>query len=430
MINWKLIKLLAIGFLAILLGACAKDDCVEKVTIKKKIPVYKSVEEVRNGTAIADNQPLQDPGKLYFRTDGYLFVGERGKGIHIIDNRNPQNPSKIGFVRIPGNTDMAVTDESEVMYANSFIDLYAIDISSPSNPEIIRRIDNVFDQSSMPGDGIGKLVEDKGVIVDFETEKVTQTADCSENPRRPGWNEGDFVTTESGSRANVNPQVSAIGGSMARFAIQNNHLYSVDWSELKIFSIYNPRKPERANEKQLSRGIETIFPYDDDDKLFIGSETGMFIYDNANPTDPNRLSRFTHATACDPVYPTDSYAYVTLNGNGDCGRAESALHVVDIRDLSNPQLIEEYEMDDPKGLAVKDQTVFLCDGKAGLKVYSARNKNRIADNQLDTKSGIHAYDVIPFGKTLMVVGKSGLYQYSFRDPANLNRLSWIPVVEN
>lgn len=421
---------LCVGVLLSALTACEKDQCVEKVTYEKKTPQYQSPEEIRQKVAIREEKALRDPGKLYLRTDGYLFIGERHEGIHILDNANPKNPQKIGFVRIPGNTDMAVKDD--IMYANSFIDLYAIDISSPSHPQIVNRMNDVFDQSSMPGDGLGKMVEGEGVIVDYEVKEVTESVDCSGRSGNTTTLVGaDNASTGTGAvrDANLDPSPSGIRGSMARFAIDGNYLYGVDWRNLKVFNIHNPQNPSETNEKSLGWGIETIFPYEDKDKLFIGSQTGMFIYDNSNPTDPTRISEFEHATMCDPVYPTDSFAYVTLNGNGECGRQRSELNVVNITDMEDPWLMEEYPMDDPQGLAVKNQTLFLCDGNAGLKVYNTENKYTITDQRLDHKNAIHAYDVIPYNKILMVIGESGLYQYNYDDPGNLQRLSRIPVME-
>jgi hypothetical protein len=38
-----------------------------------------------------------------------------------------------------------------------------------------------------------------------------------------------------------------------------------------------------------------------------------------------------------------------------------------------------------------------------------------------------AYDVIPLGKNLMLIGKDGLYQFDASNPKQLRQLSKIPV---
>ncbi len=416
---------IAIFSISILLASCTKDECEKQVTRKKQVPVYKSLAKIRASVGTAEKVDLKNPGKIYFRTDDYLFVGEKHKGIHIYDNAEPSNPRNIGYIQIPGNTDMAV--KGDIMYANSYTDMYAIDISNPSSPEMLERVDKVFENSSMSEGNTGKLNEDEGVIVDYQTKEVTEKVDCSGNDPRPldrrelsPQNSAGNTGFDAGSNA-----PSGIGGSMARFAISGNHLYAVDWSELNVFNLSNGQSPDKIRDKSLQEGIETIFPYKD--KLFIGSQRGMFIYDNSNPSNPVEVGRFEHARACDPVYPTDSFAYVTLNSNGPCGRTQNRLDVLNITDISNPQMMKTYSMEDPNGLAVEDQVLYLCDGRAGLKVYSTKDKYRINSNMLDHKEGIHAFDAIPHDEILMVIGNNGLHQYNFSNPENMKKLSHIPA---
>lgn len=416
--------------LTVLFAACTKDECKKKVTMEKQVPVYKSLAKIRASAGTAKATDLKSPGKIYFRTDDYLFVGEKHHGIHIYDNADPSNPQNVGYVQIPGNTDMAV--KGNIMYANSYTDMYAIDISNPSNPEIVDRIDKVFENSSMSEGNMGKLEEDEGVVVDYETKEVTEEVDCSggrpseATPLDGRQTASGFKDANSGNAGfdAGNNSTSGIGGSMARFTIDGDHLYAVDWSDLNVFDITNPQSPDKVTDQSLQAGIETIFSYQD--KLFIGSQRGMFIYDNSTPTNPSEIGRFEHARACDPVYPTDSFAYVTLNSNGNCGRTNNRLDVLNITDIDNPQLMTSYRMEDPNGLAVVDKVLYLCDGRDGLKVYSTQNKHDIDDNQLDHKAGIHAFDAIPHDELLMVIGNNGLYQYNFSDPDNLQKLSHIP----
>ncbi len=402
--------------------SCTKDKCEKKITYIKKDPIYKDISEIRSKVGVQPDKTLQDPGKIYYRTDQYLFVNERLKGIHIFDNSDPKNPQKIGYINIPGNTDMAI--RRDVLYANSFVDLYAIDISDPSNVSIIKRKDDVFKNARMNEDSLGIYKDGKGVIADFNKETKEKTVECS-GPR-PEFRDGDWVRLSNNSKSpSGGSEATGVGGSMARFAVTRGHLYCVDWENLSIFNVENPSNPRKQKEKQINNGIETIFPYEK--KLFIGSRTGMFIYDNANPKDPQRLSQFRHVQACDPVYPTDSFAYVTLNGGRECGTPGNQLDVIDITNIQSPNLISSFSMEDPKGLVVKNKTLFLCDGKAGLKVYDTKDPRAITDNMKTHKADIDAFDAIAQNDLLMVIGESGLYQYDKSNPGNLKRLSFIPA---
>jgi hypothetical protein len=68
-------------------------------------------------------QAITSPGKIY--TYGkYLLVNELKEGIHVYDNTNPQFPIALGFLRILGNTDMAIKDN--VLYADHMGNLVSL----------------------------------------------------------------------------------------------------------------------------------------------------------------------------------------------------------------------------------------------------------------------------------------------------------------
>lgn len=137
----------------------------------------------------------------------------------------------------------------------------------------------------------------------------------------------------------------------------------------------------------------------------------MYIYDITNPEKPEFVSEFRHGTACDPVVVDGNYAYVTLKGGNFCGSTESGLYVIDISNLKNPELKVIYPMSGPNGLGIKGDTLFICDGDAGLKVYDKSNAPNIT--LVNTFENIIAYDVIPLSSSLLMIGDKTLYQYEY-----------------
>ena len=137
----------------------------------------------------------------------------------------------------------------------------------------------------------------------------------------------------------------------------------------------------------------------------------MFIYNIDKPETPLFISEFQHGTACDPVVVDDNYAYITLRAGNFCGAFDSSLEIVDISDIYNLKLIKSYTMDNPYGLGIKDNLLFICDGTSGLKVY---NKGNIEELELlNTFKDITAYDVIPMENNLLLIGENTLYQYTY-----------------
>lgn len=422
---------LFILLVAVTFWSC-NDQCKETRVTRRFTNVTRSVLELRTMLKTESPRSLERPGKMYIKGD-YLFVNEVKEGIHIINNKDKSHPEFITFIRIPGNGDMAVRDN--ILYADSFTDLVAIDISDPQNPKEIERIKNVFKNGNFDG-GIWTLNETTGAIsdqnVDFVTETVTVNCEDGINPSswwERGWLADRAFATAMSSASSASAPGSGgsngQAGSMARFALHQNFLYTVTQTSLHLFNVATPSKPKDFATVNFGWGIETIFPYEN--KLFIGSATGMFIFDNSNPAYPKQLSMFQHGRACDPVVVQDNIAYVTIRSGTACPGTQNQLDLVDVSDPSAPQLIKSYQMESPHGLSIDSPTLYLCEGAHGLKVFDVKDKFKIDKNLLAHFKDMDAYDVISLGKTLLLIGKDGFYQYDSSNPKDLRLLGKIPV---
>jgi hypothetical protein len=87
-------------------------------------------------------------------------------------------------------------------------------------------------------------------------------------------------------------------------------------------------------------------------------------------------------------------------------------------------------MTGPYGLGIDGNTLFVCDGDAGLKVYDVTDKLKVDSHKISGFPGIHAYDVIPVNGLLFMIGDDGFYQYDYSNLKNISLLSHIPVAEN
>lgn len=415
-------------FIAIFAISC-QDKIEETYTVNS--PEYIAYDELRSSFKVAEGKDIIQPGKIYFKDD-QIFVNEYMEGIHVVDNSDPASPIILKFIEIPGNVDLSI--RGNILYADSYVDLLAIDISSLDNIKELARIENAFPY--MIPDVIDGVIEEpidesQGVVSGWIASSKTIEVDpkIPNYDYYPRWTSDiafanvEMATTSSPGSAKA--PSSGTGGSMARFTIYDKYLYAVDISMLRLFDIASQAKPVLIKEEYIGWNIETIFPYDN--KLFIGSQTGMLIFSLADPTKPEYISTFRHAASCDPVVVDGDYAYVTLRAGNLCGDIQSQLDVIDISDISNPYLLIEYPMVEPYGLGIDDSILFVCDGPAGLKIYNASDPLNISSNMIKAYPEINAFDVIPLGEFLVMIGTDGLFQYDYSDLENISQISHIPI---
>lgn len=415
--------LILLSGLALALGGCLRDECKSSRTFVRLDPVYKTPLEFRTGVRAESPRALHKPGKIY-AFQQYLFINERQEGIHVIDNSDPANPRSVAFWAIEGNVDMAI--RGNYLYADQYVDLLTIDIGDLQNPRLVCRSQDAFTLHGFtPG---------QGYLVDYTQSQVTEEVSCTDDRwNNPWFRNGDVVFVQMdaafnggsapGFSSNTSiPAATGIAGSYARFALYDQYLYTVDRSLLRTWSVGKPDCPSKIDSVYAGWNIETIFPWKD--RLFLGSQTGVFIYNNKNPQKPVQESSFIHATGCDPVVCDDNNAYVTLHSGTTCNGDINQLDVIGIQNLPWTSLLKSYPMTKPMGLSLAGDYLYLCDD--GLKIFDKSSPASL--KLLSHLKNIKTYDVIALDAShLLIVGDSGFLQYDVSDPKNPKQISLLPV---
>jgi len=428
-------RLLFLSTIAILsLTSCLNDECESTRTYNKWSPVYVTEEGLRPDITNEAPRDLTNPGKIYTYRH-YLFINELRAGVHVIDNSDPAAPVPVSFIGIPGNVDISI--KGDILYADMFRDLVSIDISDLNNAVLVDRQENVF-ESFIPFDNSeGKY------IVEYQSTRESIIVDCGDDRWGQTWFRGGpdiFVDAEFDQLSNASRSPTAFsgapssfssvgtGGSLARFTITKDHLYALDDSRINVFEI-GSELPDKQSVVQVGWGIETIFPYKE--FLFIGANNGMFIYDTEDPAQPRELSMFSHARACDPVFVDDNIAYVTLRGGGPCNNQTNQVDVLDVSNVTAPELLATFPMTNPHGLSVLNDVLYLCEGEQGLKVFDVTDPLALDKSLITLIDRHHSFDVIALSSgLLLVIGDDGLYQYDVRDPNDIEPLSMIAVIKS
>ena len=399
-LKYFFVSLVFIGALS-----CDKNDDADYEFVQVATPQLMSKTAFRSSVEVIAPKTIEEPGKIYVYQD-YIFVSDVHSGIHIIDNFDPKSPKAIKFIQIPGNEDISVKDN--FLYADSATDLVVFDISDINNVSIIEQLEDVFNvyNYDIPVEAeavdYGKFDFDDDIIVGWtltteRRKKVDNTMDIALD---------DGVVLSAGAES-----TTGTGGSLARFQIVDNYLYTVGNYEMAIFNIQNLAEPVLSNTQYAGWNIETMFQAEG--YLYLGSTNGMYIYNLVNPSSPEFVSDFKHWEGCDPVVVDGDYAYLTLRGGNLCGQLESVLEVIDISDKTNPTLAARYNLENPYGLGIKNDMLYVCDGTAGLKLFERETSEDL--RLVNSLKDIQAKDVIPLEKSLIMIGEKTLYQYDYMD---------------
>jgi len=391
--------------------SCVKDKLTHSYTIY--MPIYETKEKVTLNIKSNPAKEIQSPGNL-FVYGNYIFLNEMDKGVHIIDNTDPSNPVDKAFIEIPGNLDIAV--KGNILYADMYQDLVAVDISDPLHAKLVKTVPGVFTERYYAN---GFVAANNMIIVGW-TRKDT-TVELARPQRSWLYPGGVLFDVAAASQSAAAAPIPGISGSMARFTIVNDYLYAVDHHSLRPISISVPAEPVAGHLISAGFDIETIYPFKN--KLFLGSMGGLYIYDISQPEAPVKEGDFIHARACDPVIADEKYAYVTLREGTTCGPTTNELEVVDVQDLHAPSLLKSYPMNKPQGVTKDDNMLFVCDD--GIKMYDASDPANIVLKE--HVAGLETRDAIAWNKNLIVVSANGLYQYDYSNSSDLTLRSKLSI---
>jgi hypothetical protein len=218
----------------------------------------------------------------------------------------------------------------------------------------------------------------------------------------------------SGSDSDVSS--TGTGGSTARFVIQKNHLITVENRVVNVFSLDDPYNPLHIDILTTRLDLETISPFDGD-KLLIGTNQGAVIMQHETPGTLVEVSFAAHFRSCDPVIAYGDYMYVTLRDGTKCATRETGVNqllVFNISDITQPIKRKEINIDQPFGLGISGNNLFVCYAHGVLKfdITDPENITEIGDYSHACEDVIASTDPMIFtndeGIRLVQDSESGL----------------------
>lgn len=239
-----------------------------------------------------------------------------------------------------------------------------------------------------------------------------------------------FFSGCSGESSTASSSSSGKAGSMARFAINGEHLYAINNNEIQIYNVEDEKNIIKQSKKSVNWDIETLFSYKN--YIYVGSETGMYIYEKNDLGDLNLKDFTSHVRSCDPVVVANDVAYLTLHTNSRCFRGDTSINQLEVYDVSDPDNVRKiltHEMWEPKGLGVDNNLLFICDGDAGLKVFDInQTQENVTLSSKDVLSDVNCYDVIADQNTLYISQDEDVLLYDYSE-FPMKRLSTVKASE-
>lgn len=407
--------------LCLLLASCSlfKDEIIddrEMVDVAYFIPQYETTEQLAAKVTVESPKDYAEAGKIV-TYQNYIFINKPNEGVHVVDNSNPAAPVNLHFINIPGSLDLTIIDDH--LYSDMFSALVVFDISDVTQPDLIEdfTVEEVFyynpyrtlDTSIRPEGGYTytqyeSIDNSQGIVTGWEVE--IRQEPLEEQIMYLRLEDTAVAETTSTDQANGFNEVST-AGSMTRFLPIDRYLYTINFNELVLFSIGDNYQPSRFARLDTGTQAETLFQLND--LLFVGSTTGMLMYDVTSPGNPNYLNSIEHFRSCDPVVADENYAYVTLRGGTNCFTQTNELQIIDIRTPEELSVVARQVMFNPHGLTIHQDYLLVCDGAAGLKVVDVSDREE--PQILSTDNIPFAYDIIVDFPNAIVVGEGVLYQY-------------------
>ncbi|MFY8186866.1 MAG: hypothetical protein ACOVLC_02790 [Flavobacterium sp.] len=126
-------------------------------------PVIMDRASFENSISFENPIEMRKTGKIYIKDD-LVFINDVNRGFHVYQYENPETPVAIGYIKVPGATDLAI--RNNLIYINQAVDLVTISFDSNQNFEILNRVRNVFPQKTSLY-AYNYEISENDVIVDF-----------------------------------------------------------------------------------------------------------------------------------------------------------------------------------------------------------------------------------------------------------------------
>ncbi|MGL1901517.1 MAG: hypothetical protein OCC49_05245 [Fibrobacterales bacterium] len=426
--NYRVEKEYTAGDTVYTVGFCNTDDLKSNEYIRNS-EVYTPYLEY---LALIKNVPAVTPNNLgYTLIHGkWKLVNEVNEGIHVYDNTDSQNSIYTTFISIPGNNDFVI--KNNILLANSYEVLLAIDFTTPTAVTLLKDIPEILISEDYKGEMV--VSKERGLVTEMIEVKTTEVY-CRNGLRYANNNESSYGREENSSDdyyyAMSNNSMTSestwpyydTSADVNNFVLGDDYLYVLKQGVLVTIDVEDETSPKYLSQNEVNKWSITSIN-NSNGVLFLAGDREIQLVDISKPSNPRIRDPLIGITRCDEIIAVEDYIYAGRTRNKNCDNRENSLLIVNISDKSEPVIEEVYSMGGPSDIEIVDGYLYVCDGRAGFKIYAVEGAELDLIAQIDS---IVVETVSIAGLVATLSGEGGVYTYDLSDVNNPVEISFTPT---
>lgn len=397
----------SVSALLILLGSC-QSECSQTLYYTAHVPVYMQLGDIRSSYAVMPAKEIGEIGKIA-EGNGTLFLLEEDKGIHVIDNSDPQNPVKVSFLNIISCLDIEAVDN--LLYVVQATDLITFDVSDLNNITKLGTNLNVFNSNFLKKDSF---------VVDHELQEVVQVVEQS-------FSCSDMFVEAPIPEGSTRDAIVSV--PFTQLHAKNNMLYSCDHGTLKVFGIDGSSNANFVSSQTLFNFDQYNFITSGSRSLYVGAAVSINEFDiSANPGNPPIVRFYGVSLSCNRFTALDTFLFVPGFGGPKFGFCEPSndlsLFRINTTRLSQ-NTVGRFFMTAPQHVAVMDSLMVLSEGAVGMKLFDVRNPAafNVTSRIISSIPNLHTTQSLLRKNLLISVGDDGVSQFDISNLPTIQPLS-------
>ena len=361
--------------------------------------------------------------------ENYAYIYYTLPGIQIYDISDPHEPELVNTVF----DDILITDilaSGDILYAAKRDSaLLTVDVSDPANPVITNEyetlgLDANLERHCLQGDNLYFICASDVIsfldVTDPNSPELSGRYIADTRFTCPAKRGNYVYLGGSGLRIfDISDPTDPVGIDLyflpddSRYCMTHNELLLVvNWINVVIYSLNNPRYPEYLSTVYTDQNIHGI--YADGYFLYIANDgAGFLIFNIDDPENPYEIGHY-------PMDHQFNY-YMSIITHDDIAftaEADSGIGVYNIADPSEPVKIGSCsDPHIPRGLFYKDDILYVADVRDGLlllDVSDPGNLSTIVEIECEDAYDVFVEDHIAY----VAAAGNGLFAYDVSDPTS------------